>query len=87
MIGKLDPEERILNDVLPELPKWFAQTSDEPYDRHQYRLVYSNKQSKIFDSWEELRYEWFNTPSQFKSHIEVLDKSNIKKKKTNGGFK
>ena len=46
-----------------------------------------NKQSKIFDSWEELRYEWFNTPSQFKSHTEVLDKSNIKKKKTNGGFK
>ena len=87
MIGKLDPEERILNDVLPELPKWFAQTSDEPYDRHQYRLVYSNKQSTIFDSWEELRYEWFSTPLQFKSHVEVLDKSNIKKKKTNGGFK
>ena len=67
--------------------EWFAQTSDEPYDRHQYRLVFSNKQSKIFDSWEELRNEWFNMPSQFKSHTEVLDKSNIKKKKTNGGFK
>ena len=87
MNGKLDPEERILNDVLPELPKWFAQTSDEPYDRHQYRLVFSNKQSKIFDSWEELRNEWFNMPSQFKSYIEVLDKPNIKNKKTKGGFK
>jgi hypothetical protein len=50
-------------------------------------LVFSNKQSKIFDSWEELRNEWFNMPSQFKSYIEVLDKPNIKNKKTKGGFK
>ena len=83
MIGKLDPEERILNDVLPELPKWFAQTSDEPYDRHQYRFVYSNDQSTVFDSWEQVQSEWFTTPALFKSHIEVLDK----KQKSKGGFK
>ena len=67
--------------------EWFAQTSDEPYDRHQYRFVYSNDQSRIFDSWEQVQQEWFTTPALLASHIEVLDKPNIKKKKTNGGFK
>ena len=63
--------------------EWFAQTSDKPYDRHQYRFVYSNDQSKVFDSWEQVQSEWFTTPALFKSHIEVLDK----KQKSNGGFK
>ena len=84
MNGKLDPEERILDGVLPELPKWFTQTSDEPYDRHNYRFVYSNGLSKIFDSWEKVQREWFTTPPLLASHIEVLDD---KTKKSNGGFK
>jgi hypothetical protein len=65
------------------MPDWFAQTSDAPYNRHQYRFVYSNNQSKIFDSWEEAMEAWFNTPAQFSSHIDVLDKN----KKSQGGFK
>ena len=75
MVGKLDPEERVL-------PEWFEQTSNEPYVRHNYKLVYSNKQSVVFESWEELRNEWWNTPSQFVSHVEVLDIKQNKK-----GFK
>ena len=67
-------------------PQYFTITSDQPYDRHRYEFVYSNGQSRIFDSWEEVRSEWFNIPSQFKSHIKVLDTKQIKKK-TNGGFK
>ena len=63
--------------------EWFAQTSDEPYDRHQYRFVYSNNQSIVLDSWEQVQSEWFTTPALFKSHIEVLDK----KQKSKGGFK
>jgi hypothetical protein len=86
MIGKLDPEERILEGVLPELPKWFKQTSDEPYDRHHYRFVYSNEQSVIFESYERAQQEWFNTPTMFKSRIEVLDIKE-KKQKLKGGFK
>ena len=77
MIGNLDPEDRVLD--------WFEQTCEKPYDRHQYRLIYSDNQSKIFDSWEELRNTWWNTPSQFTSHVEVLDRKQ-KKKKSNGGF-
>ena len=63
--------------------EWFKQTSDEPYDRHQYKFVYSNDQSVIFDSWEQAQHEWFTTSALFKSHIEVLDK----KQKSKGGFK
>ena len=59
--------------VAKVLPDWFAQTSDEPYDRHQYEFVYSNGQHIIFDTWEEVRSEWFNIPVQFKSHINVID--------------
>ena len=58
--------------------EWFAQTSDELYDRHQYRFVYSNDQSTVFDSWEQVQSEWFTTPTLFKSHIEVLDKKQSK---------
>ena len=65
----------------------FKQTSDEPYDRHHYRLVYKTKQSIICESWEELRYEWWNTPAVNRSHVDVLDIQNIKSKKSNGGFK
>ena len=72
--------------ILPSDPQYFTDTSDEPYDRHQYEFVYSNGQSRVFDSWEETRSEWFNIPLQFKSHINVLDRKQ-KKKKSNGGFK
>jgi hypothetical protein len=61
--------------------KTFKQTSDEPYDKHDYKLVYSNNQSVIFDNYEDLRLAWYNTPEQFRGYVEVLDK------KTKKGFK
>ena len=66
------------------LPEFFEQTCDKPYNRHQYKLFRNyNQKELIFDSWEQVQSYWFHTPSQFLSHIEVLDK----KKKTTGGFK
>jgi len=65
------------------LPKFFRQTSDKPYDRHNYRYYYKDNTSIVLDSYEEVMEKWFNTPSILKSHIEVLDK----KKKTTKGFK
>ena len=65
------------------LPKFFEQTSDKPYDRHRYKLVGISKKEIIFDSWEQVQSCWFQSPSQFLSHIEVLDK----KKESGGGFK
>ena len=72
--------------IKPTDPQYFTDTSFESYDRHQYELFYSYGQSKVFDTWDEVRNEWFNVPSQFTSHIEVLDRKQ-NKKKSNGGFK
>ena len=77
----------MVNSENKELPGWFAQTSEGPYNRHNYRFVYSNDRSIIYESYEQVLEAWFNTPSMFKSHVEVLDKPDNKKKKSNGGFK
>ena len=70
------------------MSKIFTQTCDKPYDRHHYKMVYSNNQSVVVDSWEKVRKIWWETPNKFASHIEVLDivKQN-KNYKSNGGFK
>ena len=54
--------------------RWFAQTSDEPYDRHRYKVVFTGADPVIVDEWEQANLIWFQTPSLFKSHIEFLDK-------------
>lgn len=53
--------------------KTFKQTSDEPYLRHYYKFVYSNGQSVVFDNYQDVQASWWNTPSDFVSHVEVLD--------------
>jgi cystathionine beta-lyase/cystathionine gamma-synthase len=51
-------------------------------------MVYSNNQSIVVDSWEKVRQVWWETPSNFASHIEVLDiVQTNKKSKSSGGFK
>jgi hypothetical protein len=59
--------------------KHFQRTSDVLYDKHQYKFVYSNGQSVIFDSYEEAQLEWMKVPEQFLGHIEVLDRKNSSK--------
>jgi hypothetical protein len=36
------------------LPEFFQQTSDEPYNRHDYKLVYVNGNHKVFDNHRRL---------------------------------
>lgn len=62
----------------------FKQTSDGLYDRHDYKLVFSDGKHLIFDNYEDVQILWFQTPWQFLSHIEVLDKK--KKKSKSKGF-
>ena len=76
MVGKLDPEENVL--------QWFDQTSNEPYNRHDYKLVYTNGNTKVFEDHQEFMAAWFQYPKQLLSHAEVLDKK-VKKTKS-GGF-
>ena len=54
--------------------RYFSQTSNESYDRHRYKVVFTGADPVIVDEWEQANLIWFQTPSLFKSHIEVLDK-------------
>jgi hypothetical protein len=67
------------------LPDFFKQTSNEPYLKHDYKLVFSNKNDKIFDNYEDFLKTWWESPKQFLSYVEVLDHK--EKKIKSGGFK
>ena len=68
------------------LPEFFQQTSNELYNRHDYKLVYTNGNIKVFEDYQEFMAAWFQYPKQLLSHGEVLDKK-TKKKSKSGGFK
>ena len=60
--------------IEPSDPRYFTVTSDEPYDRHEYKIIRKDGETMVVDSWELAREIWWNTPSFSLSHIEVLDK-------------
>ena len=66
------------------LPEFFEQTSDEPYTRHDYRLITTDGRSVVMHDWESVSSAWFQLPAMFKERIEVLDKP--KKKTKAKGF-
>ena len=56
-------------------------TSDQPYNRHKYKLVFSDGRSIVFDDYSKMKGAW----SQFSevcSHVVVVDN----KKSGGGGF-
>lgn len=59
---------------MPELPETFKQTCDKPYDKYHYKLVFSNGNEVVFDNYMDVQAMWFQTPADFVSHIEVIDK-------------
>ena len=67
----------------PSDPLYFQQTSDGPYDRHHYRLVYNTGKTEYYESWETMFAKWFQSPALVLSHVEVLD---IKPKNKGKGF-
>ena len=64
------------------MTKFFRQTSNEPYDRHHYKIVCQNK-SFVVESWDEVKEWWWNHCNMvgFDARVEVLD---IPKKKSKG---
>ena len=56
-------------------------TSDKPYNRHKYQLVFTDGRSILFDDYSKMKGAW----SQFSevcSHVVVVDN----KKSGGGGF-
>lgn len=55
------------------MTKTFTQTSDKPYTRHHYKLVYVNGNEVVFDNYQDVQSAWWNASSDFVKYIEVLD--------------
>ena len=64
--------------IQPSDPQYFKQTSNEPYDRHDYKVIKSTGECVVVESWEEAQSIWWNSPPHFLSHVEVLDKKEAK---------
>ena len=63
-------------------PRYFSQTSNEPYDRHYYQIVCRTK-SFVVESWEEVQEYWWNnchSPSFEGTVVKVIDKPKKKSK-------
>lgn len=61
----------------PEDPRYFTTYSDKPYDRHNYRIVLKNGDTKTVDDYEVARAIWYHYKEKL-SHIEVVDKLGFK---------
>ena len=60
---------------------FFEQTSNEPYDRHHYKIVCKDH-SFVVQSWDEVQEYWWNRRGFNPPVIEVIDKP-----KKSKGFK
>ena len=63
--------------IKPEDPQYFTLSSDEPYDRHHYKVTSKSGDIITVDNWEDLRTIWWNKKA-FLSHVEVIDKPKAK---------
>jgi hypothetical protein len=63
--------------ISPDDPQYFEVSSDGFYDRHQYKIVSKSGDAVVVDDWESARLVWFSK-SPFLSHVEVLDKKEVK---------
>lgn len=61
--------------------KNFTQTSDLPYNRHNYKLFFKNGKIMEFDNWEDAQVYWFQWSSTDQLDLfEVLDQKKTKTK-------
>lgn len=67
------------------MSKIFKQTSEDPYLRHDYKIVSNDNKFIIVNNWKDAQDIWFKTPNSILSHIEVLDHKEPKSKSK--GFK
>jgi len=60
--------------IEPTDPQYFEQTSDKPYNRHKYKIVFGDGKSIIMNNYEELRRVWFEYIRNWNDvKVEVLD--------------
>lgn len=50
----------------------FTTYCDKDYDRHTYNLILNNGKLVVFESYEQMRYQWYQWRKDC-SHVEVID--------------
>ena len=55
--------------------RYFSQTSDEPYDRHHYKIVSKHYATFIVESWDEVQEWWWNPVSY--THLTLPTKPKV----------
>jgi len=62
-------------------PRYFSRTSNEPYDRHYYKIVSKDKEV-IVESWEEVQEWWWNNNNSptFDAVVYTVDRPKKKSK-------
>ncbi len=61
----------------------FTQTSDSPYDKHGYKVVFKGGRKEIYcESWEAAQAVWFKWAEM--RAIDYIEVCNIKKYKPEG---
>mgnify|MGYP007062016969 CR=1 FL=1 len=51
----------------------FTSTCQKPYDRHQYKITFSNGGEQLFDDYETMRSFWFSQVQLSKMVVSVID--------------
>jgi hypothetical protein len=66
----------------------FRQTSDVPYDRHNYEIVLKTGKTVFFDDWDDAQGYWFvhQQIPDYLDYVNVLDKLKHKEKVKGKGF-
>lgn len=60
--------------IEPTDPQYFEQSSTKPYDRHKYKLTFSDGRSMILESYEQVQTLWFqNLRNWHGVKLEVID--------------
>ena len=58
--------------IQPNDERYFKQTSNEPYDRHKYRLTLKSGKAIVVEDYDILRSLWFQY-NKYAHIVEVLD--------------
>ena len=52
---------------------YFEQTCNKLYDRHQYKITFSNGREQLFSDYDTMRNFWFTHSQMSKMIVSVVD--------------
>lgn len=63
----------------------FTQTSEEPYERHNYEIIRKSKKKIVFDNWQDTIQYWYSH-SKDTDELEFVTVLNKNRNKPTKGF-